>query len=62
MFNGAWDDESQAPLERNLSQLRLSRVGEDRDEEAYEKTLYALGDLYFQRRVPNGTSSAPTKL
>jgi tetratricopeptide (TPR) repeat protein len=42
-----WTDEAEAVLEKNLTQLRTEP---DRDEEAREKTLYALGDLYFDRR------------
>jgi hypothetical protein len=42
-----WTDDAQAILEKNLTQLRKDS---DRDDEAREKTLYALGDLYFDRR------------
>jgi tetratricopeptide (TPR) repeat protein len=43
-----WTDQAKEELEQNLVALR--RAGEDRDEEARENTLYALGDLYFERR------------
>ncbi len=43
-----WTDQAEGELETNLTQLRAA--GPDRDDEAREKTLYALGDLYFQRR------------
>src|SRR5262249_6254048 len=46
--DGTLTDEAQGYLEKNLTQLRLA--GGDRDEEAREKTLYALGQLYFDRR------------
>jgi hypothetical protein len=42
-----WTDDAEAILEKNLTQLRNDS---DRDDEAREKTLYALGDLYFDRR------------
>jgi tetratricopeptide (TPR) repeat protein len=44
---GRWTDDAEAELEQNLALLRNAP---DRDEEAREKTLYALGDLYFDRR------------
>jgi hypothetical protein len=43
-----WTDQAEAELEQNLTQLRVAR--DDRDNEAREKTLYALGDIYFQRQ------------
>jgi hypothetical protein len=42
-----WTDDAEAILEKNLTQLRTNP---DRDEEARENTLYALGYLYFDRR------------
>src|SRR5262249_39628442 len=42
-----WTDKAAEALEKNLSQLR--KEVHDRDEEAREKTLYALGDLYYER-------------
>jgi hypothetical protein len=42
-----WTDEAQHELEHNLELLR--GAGPDDDNEAREKTLFALGDLYFER-------------
>jgi hypothetical protein len=50
-----WTDEAAAALEKNLAQLRKTPI--DRDEEAREKTLYALGDLYFDRREQRASVS-----
>jgi hypothetical protein len=52
--DGSWTDQSQAFLEQNLILLRSST---DRDAEAREKTLYALGDLYFDRHKERGVIS-----
>jgi tetratricopeptide (TPR) repeat protein len=49
-----WTDDAEAVLEKNLTQLR---VAIDRDDEAREKTLYALGDLYFDRREQHDSIS-----
>lgn len=51
----AWTDDAENELEANLRLLREAR--DDRDDEAREKTLYALGDLYFERREQNGLIS-----
>jgi len=48
-------DGAQGYLEDNLNKLRTAAA--DRDDEAREKTLYALGDLYFGRRgLPDSIS------
>ncbi|HEX5271697.1 MAG TPA: tetratricopeptide repeat protein, partial [Gemmataceae bacterium] len=49
-----WTDEAEAILEKNLGQLRIMV---NRDEEAREKTLYDLGDLYFDRSEQRETIS-----
>jgi tetratricopeptide (TPR) repeat protein len=54
--DGTWTDDAQAELEKNLSQLRIEAPA-DRDAEAREKTLYALGDLYFDRKEQRGVIS-----
>jgi hypothetical protein len=50
----SWTDDAKERLEQNLS---LLRVGPDRDAEAREKTLYALGELYFDRSDQRGLVS-----
>jgi tetratricopeptide (TPR) repeat protein len=47
--DGSWTDSAKDLLEENLTKLHKAFPPE-RDEEAREKTLYALGDLYFARR------------
>jgi tetratricopeptide (TPR) repeat protein len=54
--DGSWTDEAQACLEQNLNQLR-TETADLRDAEAREKTLYALGDLYFDRKEQRGVIS-----
>jgi tetratricopeptide (TPR) repeat protein len=42
-----WSDDAQRELQHNLQLLREAR--DDRDDWAREKTLYALGNLYYER-------------
>src|SRR5262249_28087833 len=48
-------DSARETLEQNLRLLRTA--GDDRDAEAKEKTLYALGDICFSQRALEGTLS-----
>jgi tetratricopeptide (TPR) repeat protein len=50
----SWTDDARDKLEQNLRQLR---VNSDRDAEAREKTLYSLGELYFDRYDRRGPGS-----
>jgi tetratricopeptide (TPR) repeat protein len=51
----SWTDEAKDRLEMNLKQMSIDAQG--RDAEAREKTLYALGELYFDRSDPRGAPS-----